>query len=135
MRHDFLCLIGNHAEERRNRWKIVLDELWLDTAPMSLLARSQHQQTPSHEGTCEGFPDLAQNVVCCETAIRLKSECAFNRSVQHRLQSIGWRLEAQGLSRTLIEPQSNRVQITLRDAREIGSSREVLPQQAVGVLV
>lgn len=61
--------------------------------------------------------------------------CAFNRSVQHRLQSIGWRLEAQGLSRTLIEPQSNRVQITLRDAREIGSSREVLPQQAVGVLV
>ena len=30
---------------------------------------------------------------------------AFNRSVQHRLQSIGWRLEAQGLSRTLIEPQ------------------------------
>ena len=64
-----------------------------------------------------------------------KSGCAFNRSVQHRLQSIGWRLEAQGLSRTLIEPQSNRVQITLRDAREIGSSREVLPQQAVGVLV
>ena len=61
--------------------------------------------------------------------------CAFNRSVQHRLQSIGWRLEAQGLSRTLIEPQSNRVKITLRDAREIGSSREVLPQQAVGVLV
>src|SRR6202043_463023 len=61
--------------------------------------------------------------------------CAFNRSVQHRLQSIGWRLEAQGLSRALIEPQSNCVQITLRDAREIGSSREVLPQQAVGVLV
>ena len=61
--------------------------------------------------------------------------CAFNRSVQHRLQSIGRRLEAQGLSRTLIEPQSNCVQITLRDAREIGSSREVLPQQTVGVLV
>ena len=61
--------------------------------------------------------------------------CAFNRSVQHRLQSIGWRLEAEGFSRTLIEPQSNRVKITLRDAREIGSSREVLPQQAVGVLV
>jgi hypothetical protein len=61
--------------------------------------------------------------------------CAFNRSVQHRLQSIGRRLEAQGLSRTLIEPQSNCVQITLRDAREIGSSQEVLPQQAVGVLV
>ena len=73
MRHDFLCLICNHTEERRDRSKSVLDELWLDTAPMSLLARSQHQQTPSHEGTCEGFPDLAQNVVCCETAIRLKS--------------------------------------------------------------
>ena len=30
--------------------------------------------------------------------------------------------------RTLIEPQSNRVQITLRDAREVGSSREALGQ-------
>ena len=49
--------------------------------------------------------------------------CAFNRSVQHRLQSIGWRLEAQGLSRTLIEPQSNRVKITLRDARDLCNSR------------
>ena len=29
------------------------------------------------------------------------------------LASLGWRLEAQGLSRTLIEPQSNRVQKTL----------------------
>jgi predicted phage terminase large subunit-like protein len=35
----------------------------------------------------------------------------------------------------LIEPQSNRIQITLRDAREVGSSRKVLTQQAVGVLV
>ena len=69
------------------------------------------------------------------SALRPFTPCAFNRSVQHRLQSIGRRLEAQGLSRTLIEPQSNCVQITLRDAREIGSSREVLPQQAVGVLV
>ncbi len=51
------------------------------------------------------------------------------------LQSIGWRFEAQRLSRTLIEPQSNRVQIALRDAGEVGSSREVLTQQAVGVLV
>jgi hypothetical protein len=61
--------------------------------------------------------------------------CAFNRSAQHRLKSIGWRFEAQGLSRSLIEPQSNRVQIALRDAREVGPSREVLTQQAVGVLV
>jgi hypothetical protein len=34
----------------------------------------------------------------------------------------------------LIEPQGNRVQITLRGAREVGSSREVLTQQAIGVL-
>ena len=50
----------------------------------------------------------------------------FNRSVQHQSQSIGWGFEAQGLSRALVEPQSNRVQITLRDARQVGSSREVL---------
>ena len=80
-------------------------------------------------------PELALSGSAYRAGESLLSECAFNRSVQHRLQSIGWRLEAQGLSRTLIEPQSNRVQITLRDAREIGSSREVLPQQAVGVLV
>ena len=66
---------------------------------------------------------------------RLLYPCAFNRSVQHHLQSIGWRFEAQGLSRTLIEPQGNRVEIALGDAREVGSSREVLTQQAVGVLV
>ena len=80
-------------------------------------------------------PHMAQSDRYCAATECPLSKCAFNRSVQHRLQSIGWRLEAQGLSRTLIEPQSNRVQITLRDAREIGSSREVLPQQAVGVLV
>jgi hypothetical protein len=45
--------------------------------------------------------------------------------VQHRLKSIGWPYEAQGLSWTLIEPQSNRVQITLRDARKVGPSWEV----------
>ena len=44
-------------------------------------------------------------------------------------------LEAQDFLRTLIEPRSNRVQIALRDAREVGPSREVLTQQAVGVLV
>src|SRR6516164_7058293 len=31
----------------------------------------------------------------------------FNRSVQHQLQSIGRSFEGQGLSRALIEPQSN----------------------------
>ena len=50
---------------------------------------------------------------CDCSAECLPCPCAFNRSVQHRLQSIGWRLEAQGLSRALIEPQSNRVQTTL----------------------
>src|SRR5262245_15468216 len=59
----------------------------------------------------------------------------FNRSVQHQLQSIGRGFEGQGLSRALIEPQSNGIEVGLREAREIGSSREVLSQQAVGVLV
>src|SRR5262245_188842 len=59
----------------------------------------------------------------------------FNRSVQHQLQSIGRGFEGQGLSRALIEPQSNCIEVGLGEAREIGSSREVLSQQAVGVLV
>src|SRR5262245_27427676 len=59
----------------------------------------------------------------------------FNRSVQHQLQSIGRGFEGQGLSRALIEPQSNGIEVGLGEAREIGSSREVLSQQAVGVLV
>src|SRR5258705_12063599 len=59
----------------------------------------------------------------------------FNRSVQHQLQSIGRGFEGQGLSRALIEPQSNAIEVGLGEAREIGSSREVLSQQAVGVLV
>src|SRR5262245_50203184 len=57
------------------------------------------------------------------------------RSVQHQLQSIGRGFEGQGLSRALIEPQSNGIEVGLGEAREIGSSREVLSQQAVGVLV
>src|SRR6267142_428039 len=59
----------------------------------------------------------------------------FNRSVQHQLQSIGRGFEGQGLSWALIEPQSNAIEVGLGEAREIGSSREVLSQQAVGVLV
>ncbi len=55
--------------------------------------------------------------------------------MQHQSQSIGWGFEAQGLSRTLIEPQGDRVEVGLGEAREIASSREVLSQQAVGVLV
>jgi len=35
----------------------------------------------------------------------------------------------------LIEPQSNAIEVGLGEAREIGSSREVLSQQAVGVLI
>ena len=50
----------------------------------------------------------------------------FNRSVQHQLQSIGRGFEGQGLSRALIEPQSNAIEVGLGEAREIGSSREVL---------
>jgi hypothetical protein len=37
MRHDFLCLICNHAEQRRDRYKTVLDELWLDREPQQPL--------------------------------------------------------------------------------------------------
>jgi hypothetical protein len=59
----------------------------------------------------------------------------FNWSVQHQSQSIGRGFEAQGLARALIEPQSDRVEVGLGEAREIGCSREVLSQQAVGVLV
>src|SRR6478735_7087713 len=54
---------------------------------------------------------------------------AFNRSVQHQSQSIGRGFEAQGLSRALIEPQRNWVEVGLGEAREIGSSREILSQQ------
>src|SRR4029077_5200094 len=43
--------------------------------------------------------------------------------------------EAQGLPRALIEPQRAPVQVRLREAREICSPREILSQQAVGVLV
>ena len=35
----------------------------------------------------------------------------FNRSVQHQLQSIGRGFEGQGLSRALIEPQSNAIEV------------------------
>ena len=55
--------------------------------------------------------------------------------MQHQLQSIGRSFEGQGLSRALIEPQSNGIEVGLGEAREIGSSREVLSQQAGGVLV
>ena len=55
--------------------------------------------------------------------------------MQHQSQSIDWGFEAQGLSRALIEPQGDRVEVGLGEAREIGSSREVLSQQAVGVFV
>jgi hypothetical protein len=44
---------------------------------------------------------------------------------------VGWRFEAQGLSRTLIEPQDDAVEVALGDAREVGSSREILTQQPV----
>ena len=48
---------------------------------------------------------------------------------------MGWSYEAQGFSRTLIEPQGNGVEVGLGEAREVCSSGEVLPQQAVGILI
>src|SRR6266581_1254894 len=46
-----------------------------------------------------------------------------------------WGFESQGLPWVLIEPQSDLVQVGLRETREICSSREILSQQAIGVLV
>ena len=48
----------------------------------------------------------------------------FNRSLQHQ----------PNLFQGLIEPQGNPVQVRLREMREICSPREMLSQQAVGVL-
>ena len=44
-------------------------------------------------------------------------------------------LEAQSFSRALIEAQHDCVQLGLRVAGKVGSLRQVLPQQAVGVFV
>src|SRR5271156_4053208 len=46
-----------------------------------------------------------------------------------------WSLEAQSFSRALIETQRDPVQLGLRVAGKVGSLRQVLPQQAVGVFV
>ena len=59
----------------------------------------------------------------------------LNRSRNTARKSIGWGFKAQGLSRALIKPQGNFVEVGLREAREVCSSWEVLPQQAIGVLV
>ena len=58
----------------------------------------------------------------------------FNRSMQHRAESIGGGFKAQGLSRTLIEPQGDPAQVRPRETRKLCSPREILSQQAVGVL-
>lgn len=39
-------------------------------------------------------------------------------------------LEVQGFSRALIEPEGDAVEVALGDTGEVGSSREVLPQQS-----
>ena len=46
-----------------------------------------------------------------------------------------WSLEAQSFSRALIETQRDLVQLGLRVAGKVGSLRQVLTQQAVGVFV
>ena len=48
----------------------------------------------------------------------------FNRSVQRRLQSIGRSFEGQGLSRALIEPQSN--EFCIEEAWESSRDRDSL---------
>ena len=59
----------------------------------------------------------------------------FNRSLQHRSQSIGRSFKPQGLARTLVETQSDLVQVGLRELREIYPLREILSKQPIGVLV
>src|SRR5271169_5020899 len=46
-----------------------------------------------------------------------------------------WSLESQSFSRALIETQRDPVQLGLRVAGKVGSLRQVLPQQAIGVFV
>src|SRR5271154_1985529 len=46
-----------------------------------------------------------------------------------------WSLKAQSFSRALIETQRDLVQFGLRVAGKVGSPRQVLSQQAVGVFV
>src|SRR5271154_5979021 len=46
-----------------------------------------------------------------------------------------WSLESQSFSRALIETQRDLVQLGLRVAGKIGSLRQVLTQQTVGVFV
>ena len=51
----------------------------------------------------------------------------FNGSLQHQVQSIGRAFEAQGLSRALVQPQGDLVEVGLGELREVRSFREVLP--------
>jgi hypothetical protein len=51
------------------------------------------------------------------------------------LQFIRWRLEAQGFSWTLIQAQRDLVELGLSDGGQVGSWREVLPQQGIRILV
>ena len=50
----------------------------------------------------------------------------FNRSVQHRAQSICGAFEAQGLSGTLVQAQGDLIEMGLGELREIGAFGEVL---------
>src|SRR5689334_20684343 len=51
------------------------------------------------------------------------------------LQFTRWSLKSQGLSWTLIQAQRDLVELRLSDGSQIGSSREVLPQEQIGVFV
>jgi hypothetical protein len=72
-------------------------------AEMGVIGRVLTRQKRHFQKHAE-FPELAHQRHWAIGFESLLLACVFNRSVQHRLQSIGWRLEAQGLSGTLIEP-------------------------------
>src|SRR5271168_2715568 len=51
------------------------------------------------------------------------------------LQFTRWSLKSQCLSWTLIQAQRDLVELRLRDGGQVGSSREVLPQQQICIFV
>src|ERR1700689_270918 len=46
-----------------------------------------------------------------------------------------WRFESQCLSGSLIQAQRDMVELRLRKTRQVGASREVLPQEQIGVFI
>ena len=90
---------------------------------------------PGARPAVESFPPT--NLVRTGLDVRV-AMAASDRWVQLAtgtpVQPIGRRFEVQSFSRSLVEPQSDIVELGLRDLGEVCCSR-VLPEQAVGVFV